>query len=190
MWKKRILPLLCALALLAGLLPGRVQAAQTKPVRYLTVTGTPAQLETGRRLPQATPELASDAGAALHLTQGHWYNSITALQQGDPLPDGASVFGTGTYYLGLELKADDGWALTDETRLCINRSADAALYTRQGATLLAICYRSPAPVQHSRMSPQAPGTQTPSPGRQSRGSSTATARPALARTTRSPASRR
>lgn len=38
MWKKRILPLLCALALLAGLLPGRVQAAQTKPVRYLTVT--------------------------------------------------------------------------------------------------------------------------------------------------------
>ncbi|MEI3130419.1 MAG: hypothetical protein V8S89_06320 [Oscillospiraceae bacterium] len=107
MWKKRILPLLCALALLAGLLPGRVQAAQTKPVRYLTVTGTPAQLETGRRLPQATPELASDAGAALHLTQGHWYNSITALQQGDPLPDGASVFGTGTYYLGLELKADD-----------------------------------------------------------------------------------
>lgn len=36
MWKKRILPLLCALALLAGLLPGRVQAAQTKPVRYLT----------------------------------------------------------------------------------------------------------------------------------------------------------
>ena len=142
MWKKRILPLLCALALLAGLLPGRVQAAQTKPVRYLTVTGTPAQLETGRRLPQATPELASDAGAALHLTQGRWYNSITALQQGDPLPDGASVFGTGAYYLGLELKADDGWALTDETRLCINRSANAALYTRQGATLLAICYRS------------------------------------------------
>ena len=81
MWKKRILPLLCALALLAGLLPGRVQAAQTKPVRYLTVTGTPAQLETGRRLPQATPELASDAGAALHLTQVRWYNSITALQQ-------------------------------------------------------------------------------------------------------------
>lgn len=80
--------------------------------------------------------------AALHLTQGRWYNSITALQQGDPLPDGASVFGTGAYYLGLELKADDGWALTDETRLCINRSANAALYTRQGATLLAICYRS------------------------------------------------
>ena len=116
MWKKRILPLLCALALLAGLLPGRVQAAQTKPVRYLTVTGTPAQLETGRRLPQATPELASDAGAALHLTQVRWYNSITALQQGDPLPDGASVFGTGAYYLGLELKADDGWALWQTAR--------------------------------------------------------------------------
>lgn len=62
MWKKRILPLLCALALLAGALAGPGAGSADEAGALSDRHRTPAQLETGGRLPQATPELASDAG--------------------------------------------------------------------------------------------------------------------------------